>query len=137
MRFRETMSSNCKEVRELGFQLHAAMSESIGLEPGYMKDTLGEQDQHMAVNFNPPCPSPELTCGLLAHHTDPNANALTILLMDEDVAGLQVLHGGKWVAVNPHPGALIVGIDDDHLLQVIDVPNIQFVVDALTQTRSD
>ncbi|RCV44047.1 hypothetical protein SETIT_9G342600v2 [Setaria italica] len=105
----ETMSSYCKEVRELGFRLYAVISESLGLEPGYMKETLGEQEQHMAVNFYPPCPSPELTYGLPAH-TDPNA--LTILLMDQDVAGLQVLHDGKWVAVNPQPGALIINIGD-------------------------
>ncbi|OEL22445.1 Protein DOWNY MILDEW RESISTANCE 6 [Dichanthelium oligosanthes] len=107
--FKETMSSYCKEVRELGFRLYAAISESLGLEVTYMKETLGEQEQHMAVNFYPPCPEPELTYGLPAH-TDPNA--LTILLMDQDVAGLQVLHGGKWVAVNPQPGALIINIGD-------------------------
>ncbi|CAN6324718.1 unnamed protein product [Urochloa humidicola] len=107
--FKETMSSCCKEVRELGFRLYAAISESLGLESSYMKETLGEQEQHMAVNFYPPCPSPELTYGLPAH-TDPNA--LTILLMDQDVAGLQVQHAGKWVAVNPQPGALIINIGD-------------------------
>nr|CAB3500294.1 unnamed protein product [Digitaria exilis] len=107
--FKETISTYCKEVRELGFRLYAAISESLGLEASYMKDTLGEQEQHMAVNFYPRCPEPELTYGLPAH-TDPNA--LTILLMDQDVAGLQVLHGGKWVAVNPKPGALIVNIGD-------------------------
>ena len=106
---RDTMSTYCKEVRELGFRLYAAISESLGLEASYMKETLGEQEQHMAVNFYPPCPEPELTYGLPAH-TDPNA--LTILLMDQDVAGLQVLHGGKWVAVNPQPGALIINIGD-------------------------
>ncbi|CAO2189552.1 unnamed protein product [Urochloa humidicola] len=108
------MSSYCKEVRYLGFRLYAAIYESLGLDSNYMKETLGEQEQHMAVNFYPPCPSPELTYGLPAH-TDPNA--LTILLMDQDVAGLQVQHAGKWVAVNPQPGALIINIGDQ--LQVL------------------
>jgi salicylic acid 3-hydroxylase len=103
------MGTYCKEVRELGFRLYAAISESLGLEASYMKEALGEQEQHMAVNFYPPCPEPELTYGLPAH-TDPNA--LTILLMDPDVAGLQVLHAGQWVAVNPQPGALIINIGD-------------------------
>jgi len=103
------MSSYCREVRALGFRLYAAISESLGLEASYMEETLGEQEQHMAVNFYPPCPEPELTYGLPAH-TDPNA--LTILLMDQDVAGLQVLHAGRWVAVNPRPGALVVNIGD-------------------------
>ncbi|RLN39345.1 hypothetical protein C2845_PM01G19970 [Panicum miliaceum] len=103
------MSRYCREVRALGFRLYAAISESLGLEASYMEGALGEQEQHMAVNFYPPCPAPELTYGLPAH-TDPNA--LTILLMDRDVAGLQVLHAGRWVAVNPRPGALIVNIGD-------------------------
>lgn len=107
--FKEIMSTYCREVRELGFRLYGAISESLGLEEGYIKKTLGEQEQHMAVNFYPKCPEPELTYGLPAH-TDPNA--LTILLMDDEVAGLQVLKDGKWIAVNPQPGALVINIGD-------------------------
>jgi isopenicillin N synthase-like dioxygenase len=107
--FRDVMSEYCKEVRHLGFRLYAAISESLGLEDDYMKKVLGEQEQHMAVNFYPKCPSPELTYGLPAH-TDPNA--LTILLMDDQVAGLQVLKEGKWIAVNPRPNALVINLGD-------------------------
>ncbi|XP_047089097.1 flavanone 3-dioxygenase 2-like [Lolium rigidum] len=107
--FRDIMSEYCKEVRNLGFRLYAAISESLGLEDDYIKNVLGEQEQHMAVNFYPKCPSPELTYGLPAH-TDPNA--LTILLMDEQVAGLQVLKEGKWIAVNPRPNALVINLGD-------------------------
>ena len=63
----------------------------------------------MAINYYPPCPAPDLTYGLPAH-TDPNA--LTILLQDSDVAGLQVLKKGKWIKVDPHPGAFVVNIGD-------------------------
>ncbi|PKI35633.1 hypothetical protein CRG98_044087 [Punica granatum] len=63
----------------------------------------------MAVNYYPPCPEPELTYGLPGH-TDPNA--LTILLQDQDVAGLQVLKEGKWLAVNPIPNAFVINIGD-------------------------
>ncbi|KAJ1299035.1 hypothetical protein BS78_01G500800 [Paspalum vaginatum] len=109
--FRETVSSYCVEVRKLGFRLYGAISQSLGLEEGYMERTLGEQEQHMAVNFYPRCPAPELTYGLPAH-TDPNA--LTILLMDQQVAGLQVRRyaDGSWIAVNPRPNALVINIGD-------------------------
>uniref|UniRef100_A0A0E0BD56 Fe2OG dioxygenase domain-containing protein n=1 Tax=Oryza glumipatula TaxID=40148 RepID=A0A0E0BD56_9ORYZ len=107
--FKEIIGTYCTEVRELGFRLYEAISESLGLEGGYMRETLGEQEQHMAVNYYPQCPEPELTYGLPAH-TDPNA--LTILLMDDLVAGLQVLNDGKWIAVNPQPGALVINIGD-------------------------
>ncbi|KAL6589248.1 hypothetical protein ACP70R_013117 [Stipagrostis hirtigluma subsp. patula] len=107
--FREIVSAYCKEVRELGFRLYGAISESLGLEEEYIKKALGEQEQHMAVNFYPKCPEPELTYGLPAH-TDPNA--LTILLMDQQVGGLQVLNQGRWIAVNPRPNALVINIGD-------------------------
>nr|DAD18067.1 TPA_asm: hypothetical protein HUJ06_019530 [Nelumbo nucifera] len=106
---REIVSSYCKEVRQLGLRLLEYVSESLGLEGDYMEKVLGEQGQHMAVNYYPPCPEPELTYGLPAH-TDPNA--ITILLQDQQVTGLQVLKDGKWLAVNPHPNAFVINIGD-------------------------
>lgn len=111
---REVVEKYCKEVRELGFRIQGLISESLGLETEHIKNVLGEQGQHMAVNFYPPCPEPELTYGLPGH-TDPNA--LTILLQDLQVCGLQVLKDGKWVAVNPHPNAFVINIGDQ--LQVL------------------
>lgn len=111
---REIVGKYCVEVRELGHRLEEAIGESLGLEKECIRNLLGEQGQHMAVNYYPPCPEPELTYGLPAH-TDPNA--LTILLQDSHVAGLQVLKDGKWVAVKPHPSAFVVNIGDQ--LQVL------------------
>ncbi|TKV93148.1 hypothetical protein SEVIR_9G206700v4 [Setaria viridis] len=61
---RRMMSNYCTEVRELRFL------ESLGLEPSYMKETMGEQEHHMAVNFYPSCPLPELPYGRPAHTND-------------------------------------------------------------------
>ncbi|KAL4594638.1 hypothetical protein ACB092_12G034200 [Castanea dentata] len=107
--FKEIVSNYCMEVRQLGYRLEELISESLGLEKDCVKNVLGEQGQHMAVNYYPPCPEPELTYGLPGH-TDPNA--LTILLQDLHVSGLQVLKDGKWVAVNPHPNAFVINIGD-------------------------
>ncbi|KAK4793115.1 hypothetical protein SAY86_023550 [Trapa natans] len=107
--FKEIVSNYCKEVRELGYRLEELISESLGLDKGHIRTILGEQGQHMAMNFYPACPEPEMTYGL-PRHTDPNA--LTILLQDLHVAGLQVLKDGKWLAVNPIPGAFIINIGD-------------------------
>lgn len=106
---REVVSGYCREVRQLGLRLLGLISLSLGLEEDYMVKVLGEQEQHMAVNYYPKCPEPELTYGLQAH-TDPNA--LTILLQDPKVAGLQVLKNGKWIAVNPQPDAYVINIGD-------------------------
>ncbi|KAI8029336.1 Protein DOWNY MILDEW RESISTANCE 6 [Camellia lanceoleosa] len=107
--FKDIVSNYCKEVRDLGFRLQELIAESLGLDKHHVKNVLGEQGQHMAVNYYPPCPEPELTYGLPGH-TDPNA--LTILLQDLQVAGLQVLKDGKWMAVKPHPNAFVINLGD-------------------------
>ncbi|XP_030441431.1 protein DOWNY MILDEW RESISTANCE 6-like [Syzygium oleosum] len=107
--FKEFASNYCREVRGLGYRLEELISESLGLEKDTIRNILGEQGQHMAVNFYPPCPEPELTYGLPGH-TDPNA--LTILLQDLHVTGLQVLKDGKWLAINPHPNAFVINVGD-------------------------
>jgi len=119
------VANYCKEVRELGLRIEEYISESLGLEKDYLKNVLGEQGQHMAVNYYPPCPQPELTYGLPGH-TDPNA--LTILLQDLHVAGLQVLKDGKWLAVNPHPDAFVINIGDQ-----LQVCNKLLIYDKYTQ----
>ncbi|KAJ8632472.1 hypothetical protein MRB53_025808 [Persea americana] len=106
--FRETVSKYCTNVRGLVLKLLEVISESLGLEKGYMDKALSKQAQHMAINYYPPCPQPELTYGLPGHK-DPNA--LTVLLQDQ-VPGLQVLFGGKWVTVKPIPGTFVVNIGD-------------------------
>lgn len=107
--FKEVVSNYCMEVRQLGYRLEELIAESLGVEKDCIKNILGEQGQHMAVNYYPPCPEPELTYGLPGH-TDPNA--LTILLQDLEVAGLQVLKEGKWLAINPHPNAFVINLGD-------------------------
>ncbi|PIN23790.1 Iron/ascorbate family oxidoreductase [Handroanthus impetiginosus] len=101
--FKDTVSGYCTEVRQLGFRLQEAISESLGLDKDTLKNVL------MAINYYPACPEPELTYGLPAH-TDPNA--LTILLQDLQVSGLQVRKDGKWLAIKPHPDAFVVNIGD-------------------------
>ena len=110
---REEVAEYCRNTRELAVTLLEAISESLGLERNYINEALGKHAQHLAINYYPPCPQPELTYGLPGH-ADPNA--ITILLQDE-VPGLQVLQDGKWVAITPIPHTFIVNIGDQ--MQVI------------------
>ncbi|XP_041005626.1 protein DMR6-LIKE OXYGENASE 2-like [Juglans microcarpa x Juglans regia] len=111
--FREVVAEYCKNARSIALRLLEAISESLGLEKEYIDRALGKHGQHMAINYYPPCPQPDLTFGLPGH-TDPNV--ITILLQDE-VPGLQVLKDGKWASVNPIPYTFIVNIGDQ--IQVI------------------
>ncbi|KAJ9706411.1 hypothetical protein PVL29_001761 [Vitis rotundifolia] len=111
--FREDVAEYCTSMRALVLRLLEAISESLGLEKHYVSGVLGKHGQHMAMNYYPPCPQPELTYGLPGH-TD--CSLITVLLQD-DVPGLQVLRNGKWVSVNPIPNSFIVNIGDH--MQVI------------------
>lgn len=122
-RGRETVSKYCREVRGLGLRLQEAISEGLGLDKDHINNSLGEQGQHMAINYYPQCPEPELTYGLPAH-TDPNT--LTILLQEMHVTGLQLLKDGEWLTVRPIPNAFVVNIGDQ--LQVLYVRKYQLII---------
>jgi isopenicillin N synthase-like dioxygenase len=47
-------------------------------------------------NYYPPCSRPDLVLGIKPHS---DVFALTVLLMDKDVQGLQVLRDGTWYNV--------------------------------------
>ncbi|KAG8486028.1 hypothetical protein CXB51_019378 [Gossypium anomalum] len=111
--FRDDVAEYCSSVRGLVLRLLEAISDSLGLKRDHIDKTLSKHGQHMALNYYPPCPQPELTYGLPGH-TDPNL--ITILLQD-DVPGLQVLRDGKWITVNPICNTFIVNIGDQ--MQVI------------------
>ncbi|PPD85387.1 hypothetical protein GOBAR_DD17673 [Gossypium barbadense] len=111
--FRGDVAEYCSSVRGLVLRLLEAISDSLGLKRDHIDKTLSKHGQHMALNYYPPCPQPELTYGLPGH-TDPNL--ITILLQD-DVPGLQVLRDGKWITVNPICNTFIVNIGDQ--MQVI------------------
>lgn len=111
--YREVASKYCMEVRAMTLRLLDVISESLGLEPDLLNKALGKHGQHMAINYYPRCPNPELTYGLPSH-TDPTA--LTVLLQDQ-VSGLQVLNNGNWIAVQPIANSFVVNIGDQ--LQVL------------------
>ncbi|KAL6278145.1 hypothetical protein ACE6H2_021746 [Prunus campanulata] len=88
------------------------LSQNLGLEEDQLLNAFGGEENIGAclrVNFYPRCPQPDLTLGL-SEHSDPGG--LTLLLPDENVAGLQVRKGQNWVTVKPVPNAFIVNIGD-------------------------
>lgn len=69
---------------------------------------LKDGSQLMVVNCFPPCPEPELTLGMPPHS---DYGFLTLVLQDQ-VAGLQMQHQGKWVTIEPIPGSFVVNVGD-------------------------
>ncbi|EXB39440.1 Thebaine 6-O-demethylase [Morus notabilis] len=64
--------------------------------------------QLIVVNCYPSCPEPELTLGMPPHS---DYGFLTLLLQDQ-VKGLQIQHGGTWVTVEPLPNSFVVNVGD-------------------------
>lgn len=114
---RDDVAEYCTNARRLVLRLLEAISESLGLERDYIDKAMRQHGQHVALNYYPPCPEPELTYGLPGH-TDPNL--ITVLLQDE-VPGLQVLRHGRWVAVNPIPNTFIVNVGDQMQVHYFDL----------------
>ncbi|QHN82021.1 hypothetical protein HN51_058708 [Arachis hypogaea] len=113
---REVFDEYGREVVKLGGRLLKALSINLGLEEDFLQNAFGGEDigACLRVNFYPKCPRPELTLGL-SSHSDPGG--MTMLLPDDQVAGLQVRRGDEWITVKPARHAFIVNIGDQ--IQVI------------------
>ena len=89
------------------------------MEATDMKALFDEGFQSMRMNYDPPCPQPELVIGLNPHS---DAIGLTILLQVNEMEGLQVKKDGMWIPVKPLHNAFVVNIRD--ILEVRRLPNI-------------
>ncbi|KAK0584640.1 hypothetical protein LWI29_016496 [Acer saccharum] len=109
---RELVAEYGEQVVKLCGELMKMLSVNLGLGEDQLQDAFGGENigACLRVNFYPKCPQPDLTLGL-SSHSDPGG--LTLLLPDENVAGLQVRRSGNnWVTVKPIPNAFIVNIGD-------------------------
>ncbi|KAI5407635.1 jasmonate-induced oxygenase 2 [Lathyrus oleraceus] len=108
---REVFDEYGEELVKLSGRLMKILSKNLGLEEKVVENAFGGEEVGacMRVNFYPKCPRPELTLGL-SSHSDPGG--MTMLLPDDQVAGLQVRKFDNWITVNPAKHAFIVNIGD-------------------------
>ncbi|XP_021861598.2 jasmonate-induced oxygenase 4 [Spinacia oleracea] len=108
--FRGTLHEFTMKVKQVNETLVQAMARCLGLEDNSFLEEYGDSVRVTArINFYPKCPFPEL---VHASRTHSDASAITILLQDKQVEGLQVLKDDNWFKVPIIPSALFVNVGD-------------------------
>ena len=85
-----------------GISLLELLSEALGLNPNHLKDM--DCAEGLAVLYH---------LGATKH----SDNSFLMVLLQDHIGGLQVLHHNHWIDIPYEPGALVINIGD--LLQVI------------------
>ncbi|KAG6586126.1 Codeine O-demethylase, partial [Cucurbita argyrosperma subsp. sororia] len=108
--FRETLNEYVNNVKFVMEVMYKAIAKSLNIDEDSFSSQLGDRSpMNVRVNFYPTCSRPDLVLGVKAH-TD--GSALTVLLQDKEMEGLQVLVDEKWITVPVLPHALVVNVGD-------------------------
>lgn len=112
----ETISVYEQEVAKLAERMLNLLCENLGLEEDYIKKAFsGASGPFMGTKFAkyPSCPRSDVVKGLRTH-TDAGG---IILVLQDDVPGLQFLKEGEWVDVVPLDDSIFINTGDQ--LEVI------------------
>ncbi|CAN6362752.1 unnamed protein product [Urochloa humidicola] len=106
---REVAARYAMANHQLFMELMEASLEAlrISCRHGLLQE-LAEGYSQIMLNCYPACPQPELTLGLPPH----SDYCLFTLLLQDHVEGLQVMHHGRWLTVDPVPGSFVVNVGD-------------------------
>ncbi|KAK2991068.1 hypothetical protein RJ640_010070 [Escallonia rubra] len=108
--FRDVLHEYTVKLKILTELVLKAMAKSLNLEENCFFDQYGEEASMIArYNFYPPCPRPDLILGVKPHA---DGSAITFLLQDKEVEGLQVLKDNQWFNVPIVPHALLINVGD-------------------------
>ncbi|XP_016467073.1 protein LATERAL BRANCHING OXIDOREDUCTASE 1 [Nicotiana tabacum] len=108
--FREVFEEYIKNMKLLSESLLKAIATSLHLEENCFLDQCGERGMMVArFNFYPPCPRPDIVLGVKPHA---DGSAITLLLQDKDVEGLQVLKDDQWCRVPVVPYGILINVGD-------------------------
>ncbi|KAI5084488.1 hypothetical protein GOP47_0000657 [Adiantum capillus-veneris] len=107
--FRRPACTFYKALRDVGFELLSAMSQSLGVEVDHIRRATGNNEAiNSSLHFYSPNHDGSKTMGLNPHK---DILTLTVLVQDE-TGGLQVLKEDKWIDVKPLPGSLVVNVGE-------------------------
>ncbi|CAO2211821.1 unnamed protein product [Urochloa humidicola] len=96
------------ELMEAALEALLGAGAGSGSGASVMGELAAAASQMMTVNCYPACPEPELTLGMPAH----SDYGLFTLVLQDTVEGLQVMHDGRWLTVQPVPGSFVVNVGD-------------------------
>lgn len=100
-----------------------AIAKLLELDEDYFVYQLSDKAPAYArFNYYPPCPRPDLVLGVKPHS---DVYALTVLLVDKDVGGLQVLRDGTWYNVTTLPNyTLLINIGFTMEVDISEPPQV-------------
>ncbi|GKC35855.1 1-aminocyclopropane-1-carboxylate oxidase homolog 1-like protein, partial [Tanacetum coccineum] len=102
---RDTQIEYSDQVMKLaGSLLFPLFSEALGLKPNHLGDIDCDKGLRFAAHYAPACPQPDPTMGI-PKHTDAG---FLIVVLQNDIGGLQMLHQDQWVYVPPTPDTLVI-----------------------------
>ena len=102
-------------MENLAYVVRELLASSLELDTKDLQRHFSRQT--MGMNYYPTCPQPELTFGLSSH-----SDFGTITLLMQDVEGLQVKKGDKWINVPVIPNSFVVLLGDQ--VEVHSTPNV-------------
>ena len=107
--FHETVGWLYGALDAMGLKVLEAISCYLGLERHFFVPTVDFGNSILRLLHYPPVPKEGPHIRAAAHE---DINVITLLLGAEE-AGLEVKdHDGRWIAINPPPGALVCNIGD-------------------------
>lgn len=110
--FRSTWNEYERAVTGLAETLMIAFARALELPERYFLDRTGHAIATLrGINYERRPGEPDPAPGQLRMGAHTDYGILTVLLAD-DVAGLQIHHGGEWQEVPVRPGTLLVNIGD-------------------------
>ncbi|MFE5326392.1 isopenicillin N synthase family dioxygenase [Embleya sp. NPDC056575] len=109
--FRSTWQEYMRVVGDLCADLMRLMALALELDEDFFEDKHDHHGSSVAVNYYPPQIEPPLP-GQLRRGPHTDFGSVTVLHMEDDRKGLQVLQGTEWRDVSAIPGSFVVNLGD-------------------------
>ncbi|XP_019191662.1 PREDICTED: protein SRG1-like [Ipomoea nil] len=107
--FKEAVEQYAIDIEMVTTKILANLSVLMGMEKHSLREMHGEMKQGIRMNYYPPCAKSDLVLGVSPHS---DSSSITLLLQEDEIAGLQIRHKQSWVPINPIPNAIVVNLGD-------------------------